>query len=133
MAALALPAGADDDKKNSDLEDFLEQIHQLNRMGPLAQVLDMIPGMSSVSKRLAPEGLEQGHLKKLEAIVYSMTPRERRNPEMLNGSRRRRIAKGSGTMPQDVNQLLNQFRQMQKMMKQMSGGKLPKNLKGMFG
>jgi signal recognition particle subunit SRP54 len=116
-----------------NLEDFLEQLHQVNRMGPLSQVLDMIPGFSSLSRRMSPEELDGKHLKTLEAIVYSMTPGERRNPDILNGSRRRRIAKGSGTTPQQVNQLLNQFRQMQKMMKQMSSGKMPRGLGGMFG
>jgi signal recognition particle subunit SRP54 len=116
-----------------NLEDFLEQLHQVNRMGPLSQVLDMIPGFSSLSRRMSPEELDGKHLKALEAIVYSMTPRERRNPDILNGSRRRRIAKGSGTTPQQVNQLLNQFRQMQKLMKQMSSGKMPRGLGGMFG
>ena len=116
-----------------NLEDFLEQLHQINRMGPLSQVLDMIPGFSSLSQRMSPEELDGKHLQSLEAIVYSMTPRERRNPDVLNGSRRRRIATGSGTTPQQVNQLLNQFRQMQKMMKQMSSGKMPRGIKGMFG
>ncbi len=115
-----------------DLEDFLEQLHQLNRMGPLDQVLNMIPGFSSISGRMSDSELDGSRLKKLEAIVYSMTIIERRNPAMINGSRRRRIAKGSGTMPQDVNQLLNQFRQMQKMMKQMSSGKMRRGLKGWF-
>ena len=116
-----------------NLEDFLEQLHQVNRMGPLSQVMEMIPGFSSISQRMSPEELDGKHLKSLEAIVYSMTPRERRNPDVLNGSRRRRIAKGSGTTPQQVNQLLNQFRQMQKMMKQMSSGKMPRGMKGIFG
>jgi signal recognition particle subunit SRP54 len=116
-----------------NLEDFLEQLHQIKRMGPLSQVMDMIPGFSSISKRMSPEELDGDHMKSLEAIVYSMTPGERRNPDVLNGSRRRRIAKGSGTTPQDVNQLLNQFRQMQKMMKQMSSGKMPRGIRGMFG
>ncbi|MFH1560541.1 MAG: signal recognition particle protein [Chloroflexota bacterium] len=116
-----------------NLEDFLEQLHQVNRMGPLSQVLEMIPGFSSLSRRMSPEELDGKHLKTLEAIVYSMTPRERRNPDVLNGSRRRRIAKGSGTTPQQVNQLLNQFRQMQKLMKQMSSGRMPRGIRGMFG
>ncbi len=115
-----------------DLEDFLEQLHQINRMGPLDQVLNMIPGFSSISGRMSDSELDGSRLKKLEAIVYSMTIMERRNPAIINGSRRRRIAKGSGTMPQDVNQLLNQFRQMQKMMKQMSSGKMRRGLKGWF-
>ncbi|MBF8267235.1 MAG: signal recognition particle protein [Dehalococcoidia bacterium] len=119
-------------KATFDLEDFLEQLHQVRRMGPMSQVLGMIPGFSSIARRLSPEELEGEHLKKLEAIVYSMTPKERRNPDILNGSRRRRIARGSGTTPQDVNQLLSQFRQMQKLMKQFSSGKPPRGLMGMF-
>ena len=120
-------------KATFNLEDFLEQLHQVNRMGPLSQVMEMIPGFSSLSRRMSPEELDGKHLKSLEAIVYSMTPRERRNPDILNGNRRRRIARGSGTTPQQVNQLLNQFRQMQKMMKQMSSGKMPSGIRGMFG
>ena len=81
-----------------NLDDFLEQLQQVNRMGPISQVLEMIPGFSSISKRMSPEELDGKHMKTMEAIVYSMTPRERRSPEILNGSRRRRIAKGSGTI-----------------------------------
>ena len=116
-----------------NLDDFLEQLQQVNRMGPISQVLEMIPGFSSISKRMSPEELDGKHMKTMEAIVYSMTPRERRSPEILNGSRRRRIAKGSGTSPQQVNQLLNQFRQMQKMMKQVSSGRVPRNMRGLLG
>jgi signal recognition particle subunit SRP54 len=115
-----------------NLEDFLEQLNQVKRMGPISQVLEMIPGFSSLSKRMSLEELDGGHMKSLEAIVYSMTPGERRDPDILNGSRRRRIARGSGTTPQQVNQLLNQFRQMQKMMKQISSGKMPQGIGGMF-
>ena len=106
-----------------DLEDFLQQLHQLQRMGPLNQIMDMIPGMSSLSRRLPDDAMDESRLKRTEAIIYSMTPKERRSPEILNGSRRRRIAKGSGTTPQDVNQLLNQFKQTQRVMKQMTSGK----------
>jgi len=120
-------------KATLNLEDFLEQLQQINRMGPLSQVLEMIPGFSSLSKRMSTEDLNGKHLKSLEAIVYSMTPIERRNPDILNGGRRRRIARGSGTTPQQVNQLLNQFRQMQKMMKQISSGNVPRGIKGIFG
>ena len=81
---------------------------------------------------MSAEDLDEKHMKKMEAIMYSMTLKERRNPDILNGSRRRRIARGSGTTPQEVNQLLNQFRQTQKLMRQMSSGKLPRNLMGMF-
>ena len=119
-------------KATFNLEDFLEQLHQVSRMGPISQVLEMIPGFSSMARRMSPEEMDGKNLKKVEAIVYSMTPRERRNPDILNGSRRRRIAMGSGTTPQDVNQLLNQFRQMQKMMKQIASGKMPRGLMGMM-
>jgi signal recognition particle subunit SRP54 len=105
-----------------DLEDFLDQLQQVKKMGSLTQLLDMVPGMSSLSRRL-PEGMDEKKLKKIEAIVLSMTKEERQRPEIIDGSRRRRIAKGSGTMPQDVNQLLNQFRQVQKMMKQLDSNK----------
>ena len=115
-----------------DLDDFLKQLQQLRRMGPLSQVMEMIPGMSSLTKRLPADAMDEGKLKKIEAIIFSMTPRERRHPETLNGSRRRRIAGGSGTTPQDVNQLLNQFKQTQKLMKQISSGKGLKNLAGLF-
>ncbi|MSQ26641.1 MAG: signal recognition particle protein [Dehalococcoidia bacterium] len=100
------------------LEDFLDQLQQVKKMGPLSQLLEMIPGMSSMAKKLPAAALDDRQLKKVEAIIYSMTPRERRRPDILDGSRRRRIAKGSGTTPADVNQLLNQFTQMQKMLKQ---------------
>lgn len=112
-------------KATFDLEDFLDQIQAVKKMGPLSQVLELIPGFSQVKDRLAPEELEGGHLKKTEAMVHSMTPGERRRPEIIGGSRKRRIARGSGTSVQEINQLLNQFRQMQRMMKQMSRGKGP--------
>jgi len=102
-----------------DLEDFLEQMEQVKKMGPLSQLVDMIPGFSTASRKL-PAGADERQLKKVEAIVLSMTPEERHKPEIIDGSRRRRIARGSGTTPQDVNQLLNQFRNMQKLVKQMS-------------
>ncbi|MDP7579286.1 MAG: signal recognition particle protein [SAR202 cluster bacterium] len=106
-----------------DLEDFVQQLQQLKKMGPLGQVLDMVPGFSSVKGRLGEGELGEDQIRKTEALIYSMTPEERRRPEIIGGSRRRRIAKGSGTAPQDVNTLLNQFRQVQKLMKQMSSGK----------
>ena len=115
-----------------DLEDFLEQLQGVKQMGSLSSLMEMIPGFSQLSKRLPSDALEGGGLAKAEAIIRSMTPAERRNPSILNGSRRRRIALGSGTAPQDVNQLLNQFRQAQKMMKQLSQGRGPRNLLGML-
>ena len=105
------------------LEDFLEQMHQLREMGGLGQVLDMIPGFGRLKNRIGPGDLDDDKLNKTEAIILSMTPEERQNPSLIGGSRKRRICRGSGTLPQDVNQLLNQFRQMQKMMKAMSGTK----------
>ena len=114
------------------LDDFLEQIHQLRRMGPLSQVLEMVPGLSSIARKLPAEATDESRMKKVEAIVYSMTAKERRNPDILNGSRRRRIAGGSGTTPQDVNQLLNQFGQMRKLMKKMSSGRGLRGLSGLF-
>ena len=105
-----------------DLEDFLTQIQSVKKMGTLSQVMEMIPGMSQMSKRMPVGALEDdGQIKRIEAIIRSMTPGERQRPEIINGSRRRRIAKGSGTTPQDINQLMNQFRQTQKLMRQLSG------------
>jgi signal recognition particle subunit SRP54 len=105
-----------------DLEDFLEQLREMQKMGSLSQVAEMIPGFSSIARR-NPEAVDDGRLNKIEAIILSMTPLERRNPEIIDGSRRRRIARGSGTTPQDINQLLNQFRQTRKLMKQMARGR----------
>lgn len=107
-----------------DLEDFLEQLQQMKKIGPLGQIMDMIPGFSSVSHRL-PAEIDDSYVKKIEAIILSMTPGERRNPDIIDGSRRRRIARGSGTTPQDINRLLNQFRQTKKLMKQIQMGKKP--------
>ena len=104
-----------------DLDDFLGQLQQLKQMGPISQVLEMVPGFSAMKGKVAVDELDGSHLVKTEAIIRSMTPEERRRPEIIGGSRRRRIARGSGTTPQDVNQLLNQFSQMQKMMRQMMG------------
>jgi signal recognition particle subunit SRP54 len=100
------------------LEDFLDQLQQVKKMGPISQLLEMIPGISGMAKKLPAGALDDSQLKRVEAIIYSMTPVERKRPDILDGSRRRRIARGSGTSPADVNQLLNQFHQMQKMMKQ---------------
>jgi signal recognition particle subunit SRP54 len=119
-------------KTGFDLEDFLEQLKAIRKMGPIAQIAEMIPGVSKLASRL-PDGAQEAQLKKVEAIVLSMTPQERRNPSIIGGSRRKRIARGSGTGTHDVNQLLNQFTQMQKLMKMGVRGKLPKNFMGMFG
>ena len=105
-------------KGEFDLEDFRAQLQQLKKMGPLTQLLDMIPGMSSLTRQLSPDVTDQ-QLKVIEAIINSMTPEERHSPRIINASRKRRISRGSGTSVQDVNELLSQFRQMQKMMKQL--------------
>jgi signal recognition particle subunit SRP54 len=106
------------------LEDFLDQMQQVRRMGPMSQVLGMIPGFRNATKG-HDLNLDDGQLDRVEAIVRSMTLQERRHPEIINGSRRRRIASGSGTSVQEVNQLLSQFKQMRKLMKQMGRGGLP--------
>ncbi len=113
-----------------DLEDFLEQFQSVKKMG-FAQVLEMIPGFSQMRNRM-PDQFDEKQLVKFEAIIRSMTPEERHNPDILNGRRRRRIALGSGTTPQDVNHLLNQFRQAQKLMKQLSRSRGPRDLQSLF-
>lgn len=118
-----------------DFEDFLEQLKQVKRLGPITDILGMIPGMNRMVKDIDPM-LAQDSLKKTEAIINSMTLKERRDPDLLNASRRRRIAAGSGTTVQDVNMLVKQFREMQKMMKQlgiMGRGKKNKHKKGRGG
>ena len=106
-----------------DLEDFLAQMEQLKSMGPLGGLLDMLPGAGGIKARLGGVDFNDGFFRQSEAIVRSMTLPERRNPEILNGSRRRRIAKGSGTTPADVNRLLNQFKEARKLMQAMTTGK----------
>ena len=103
-----------------NLEDFLQTMRQMNKMGSMMQMLDMIPGMGRMIPQEAKEELSKGDILKMpEAIILSMTAKERRDPKLINGSRRRRIAAGSGTTVQEVNDLLKQFREMQTMMKQM--------------
>jgi signal recognition particle subunit SRP54 len=113
------------------LEDFRDQLRQVRGMGPLEQLIGMIPGLSRV-KDLPDSSQQERELKRVEAIIDSMTPTERQRPEILNGSRRKRIADGSGTTVTDVNRLLKQFTEMQKMMRQLmqagKSGKMPRNL-----
>jgi len=113
------------------LEDFRDQLRQVRGMGPLDQLIGMIPGLSRV-KGLPDSAQQEKELKRVEAIIDSMTPGERRRPEVLNGSRRKRIADGSGTSVTDVNRLLKQFGEMQKMMRQLmqagKGGRMPRHL-----
>ena len=120
----ALKAQAKLQQGKFDLEDFLKAMRQLKRMGPLRQVMEMIPGFNKMAAMPdMEEALEGDQLKHIEALILSMTLEERHNPEIINGSRRRRIARGSGSTPQDVNQLLNQFNEMRTMIRQMSSGK----------
>ena len=114
-----------------DLEDFLEQLQNVKKMGSLSQIVEMIPGMGQLSKKM-PQEFDDDQIKRVEAIIRSMTQDERHHPEIINGSRRRRIARGSGTTAQDINQLLNQFRQTQKMMRQFSRSRNPRSLMNMF-
>ena len=110
-----------------DLEDFLGQIRQIKKMGPIADLLKMIPGFSQMSKEVTPE-MTEGQMKRTEAIINSMTRVERRDPNLLNASRKRRVAKGSGTEVQDVNELLRQFKQAQTMMKQIQSNPRLRNM-----
>jgi signal recognition particle subunit SRP54 len=120
----ALEAGRKLAKGEFDLEDFRRQLREVKKMGPMSQILEMIPGLSQVSQQVSPEVTDQ-QMKRVEAIVSSMTLEERRRPKIINASRKRRIARGSGTTVQEINQLLGQFRQMQRMMKQISSGRGP--------
>jgi len=104
------------------LEDMLGQLKEVKKMGPIGQLMGMIPGLSGPKMKIDEQAAEE-QLKFVEAIIYSMTPRERRSPDIMNGSRKRRIAAGSGTTVYEVNQLLKQYKDMQKMMKQLGGKK----------
>jgi signal recognition particle subunit SRP54 len=104
-----------------NLEDFLNQLQQVKKLGPLEQVMQMIPGVGQ-AMRQQQMNIEEDDLKHIEAIIHSMTRQERHNPDIIDSSRRRRIARGSGTTTQEVNALLTQFKQMQKMMKMLTGG-----------
>jgi len=118
--------------KGFDLEDFREQFQQLKKMGGLTSLLDKLPGMPGLPKG-AMNQVDDRQMARMEAIINSMTPKERRFPDIIKGSRKRRIAAGSGTQVQDVNRLLKQFTQMQKMMKKMGKGGMGKMLRNMKG
>jgi signal recognition particle subunit SRP54 len=107
------------------LEDFRDQLNQIKKMGPIGQLVGMIPGAGQMAGA-AQEAVDSGQMKRIEAIIDSMTVEERRRPDLIKASRRRRIALGSGTSTAEVNRLLKQFAEMQKMMKMLSGGKLPR-------
>ncbi|MBI5301549.1 MAG: signal recognition particle protein [Chloroflexi bacterium] len=114
-------------KAEFNFEDFLSQLQQIKKMGPISQLLGMVPGLNQVTKDL-PAEVTDTQMKRIEAIINSMTRQERQHPDILNGSRRKRIATGSGTSVQEVNQLMSQFKQMQRMMQQLKSGKT----RGMF-
>jgi signal recognition particle subunit SRP54 len=122
------------------LEDFIQQLRQIKKIGSMEQILGMLP-IPGLSGALKDEDFAKGeqHLKRIEAIINSMTVQERRAPQVIDNSRKSRIARGSGTQVQDVNKLLKQFEQMKKMMKQFSGmektlgKKIPKLPRGGFG
>ncbi|HWO74015.1 MAG TPA: signal recognition particle protein [Dehalococcoidia bacterium] len=106
-----------------DLNDFVAQMQRVRSMGPLGDIIGMIPGLGGIKRQLQATQLDDTFFKRMEAIVLSMTPAERRNPDIINGSRRRRIAAGSGTTPADVNQLLKQWKEAKKIMQAMASGR----------
>jgi signal recognition particle subunit SRP54 len=119
--------------KGFDLEDFKDQIQQMNQMGGLTGMLDKLPGMSAISQA-AKDRATQTNFGQFEAIINSMTPKERQYPDLISGSRKKRVAAGSGTQIQDVNRLLKQFKQMQKMMKKMGRkGAMTNMMRGLGG
>jgi len=118
-------------KSQFTFDDFLDQIHQVRRLGSISNVLGMIPGIPQ--SKLKGLEVDDKAFDKIQAVIYGMTSEERRHPDIINGSRRRRIAAGSGTDIHTVNQLLTQFKQVQKMMKQLGSGRMPKNPFQMFG
>jgi len=118
--------------KGFDLEDFRQQLTQMKNMGGVANIMEKLPGMGTLPSS-AVKQVDDSHFTRMEAIINSMTPRERSNPDVLNGSRKRRITVGSGTQIQDLNRLLKQHKQMQKMMKKMKGGNVANIMRGLGG
>ena len=113
-------------KKGSfDLQDFVDQMRSVRKMGPLGQLVQMLPGFNKIKMQLDVDNMDEGFFGQAEAIVMSMTPWERRHPERIDGKRRKRIARGSGTSAQQVNQLLKQFFEARKIAKSLSSGKFP--------
>ncbi len=115
-----------------DLEDFLEQLQQIQNMGGVGGLMGKLPGMGQIKEQISGEAAEK-EFKKLQAIIQSMTPQERRHPAIIKGSRKKRIAMGSGTKVQDINKLMKQFTQMQKMMKKMKKGGMKNMMRGLAG
>ena len=115
-----------------DLEDFREQLQQMRNMGGIGAMLDKLPGMGNMAS-MAQQNVDLQQFARMEAMINSMTPAERRKPDLISGSRKRRITMGSGTQVQDLNRLLKQHKQMQKMMKKMKGGGMQKMMRGLGG
>jgi signal recognition particle subunit SRP54 len=120
-------------KNQFDLNDMLQQFQAIKKMGSLTDILGMIPGMGALRGKFNPKDLDERRMAQVEAIIHSMTAAERQEPSIINGSRRKRIADGAGSTPAQVNQLLAQFKQMQKMMKKMAGPGGKRALMGMLG
>jgi len=118
--------------KGFDLEDFKEQLKQMQNMGGVSSIVDKLPGMGALPPGAASK-VDDSQFRRMEAIINSMTMRERVNPDVLNGSRKRRITQGSGTQIQDLNRLLKQHKQMQKVMKKMKGGNMANMMRGLGG
>lgn len=114
--------------KGFDLEDMREQFVQMRNLGGMGALMDKLPGMGGGMAQAMEQKDVQGQMRRMESIICSMTPKERQNPDLLNGSRKRRITQGSGTTLQDLNRLLKQHKQMQKMMKKMGSGKMQKRM-----
>lgn len=118
-------------KNKFTLTDFYEQMAQIKNMGSLSELAGMLPGVKASD--LEGASMDNGMLQQMEAIILSMTPYERENPSVLNSSRKKRIAAGSGTQVVDVNRLLKQFEMLQSLTKQFSGGKMPRNMRKLMG
>lgn len=118
--------------KKFDLEDLRDQLQQMQNLGGMGSMLDKLPGMGNMAQMAEQAGLNS-QLHRMTVIIDSMTPAERRNPDILNGSRKRRITQGSGSSIQDLNRLLKQHKQMGKMMKRMKGKGMAKMMRGMQG
>ena len=119
--------------KTFDLNDFKEQIGQMRKMGGMSSLMDKLPAQFAQAAGQLPVGTEDKMVRRIEGIINSMTPAERSKPDLIKASRKRRIATGAGVQVQEVNRLLNQFEQMQKMMKQFSKGGMGKLMRGMKG
>jgi signal recognition particle subunit SRP54 len=119
-------------KAEFDMNDLLDQFKAIKKMGSITDIMGMIPGLGRMKGKLNPADMDDSKVARIEAIILSMTADERRNPKIINGSRRKRIAGGSGTSATEVNQLMNQFSQVQKMMKRFSRGGSKRGLMGML-